>query len=324
VDDDCDGRLDENYVAQVSGVQISCGLGVCLNTQGTLACRNGSVLPACDPLPVSSPDTSCDGVDQDCDGRLDEAFTGVSSCGVGACARAGTRTCVNASLQDVCTAGAPIAERCGDGVDNDCDGRLDEGFEAIGAPCSAGVGECARAGVWQCNVPSGSLLCSAQQGNPSPEVCNGRDDDCNGVNDNDPTDAGDFCSNNTPNSTTLAANVCVGRRVCQGGSLVCAGSDPALRPPTGALVYMTYPAPPFTVSSVNNATCSNCAIISKIKYDVDPCENDGTKWICRNNPSYSVTRPWCTKTSNSVIKNPKCDKDSTICCNSAGQCEPDN
>jgi len=68
--------------------------------------------------------------------------------------------------------GAP--EVC-DGRDNDCDGLRDEGLGT--ATISCGLGACYRTvlacvnGVPQTCVP----------GNPSPEVCNGIDDDCDGI-----------------------------------------------------------------------------------------------------------------------------------------------
>jgi hypothetical protein len=64
-----------------------------------------------------------------------------------------------------------------DGIDNNCNGVIDEGFNN-GAPCSVGTGACYRQGVMYCGT------CSVQAGTPSPEVCNGIDDNCDGVVDN--------------------------------------------------------------------------------------------------------------------------------------------
>ncbi|MGV3625096.1 MAG: MopE-related protein, partial [Archangium sp.] len=82
----------------------------------------------------------CNGVDDDCDGQVDEniAFTpgeladagalpdGGCEVGVGACLRNGGLTC-NASGAAACnvTAGTPGTESC-NGVDDDCDGQVDE------------------------------------------------------------------------------------------------------------------------------------------------------------------------------------------------------
>ncbi|MFQ5876913.1 MAG: MopE-related protein, partial [Acidobacteriota bacterium] len=64
---------------------------------------------------------TCDGIDQDCDGAVDEDL-GFSTCGVGACTRA-VFNCIDGALQ-TCEPGEPAQEIC-DGVDNDCDGIVD-------------------------------------------------------------------------------------------------------------------------------------------------------------------------------------------------------
>ncbi len=73
-------------------------------------------------------------------------------------------------------------ERC-DGVDDDCDGAVDEGFE-LGQACDGGVGQCAAAGVWICDG-DGGRRCDAEVGEPVAEACNGLDDDCDGATDED-------------------------------------------------------------------------------------------------------------------------------------------
>ncbi|MDP1822440.1 MAG: MopE-related protein [Archangium sp.] len=71
------------------------------------------------------------------------------------------------------------AEVC-DGADENCDGRIDESFPEDGQPCPTGaLGECA-AGTRICTV--GTLACM-QSRPPTAELCNGRDDDCDGATD---------------------------------------------------------------------------------------------------------------------------------------------
>jgi len=63
-----------------------------------------------------------------------------------------------------------------DGLDNDCDGLIDEDlFDSCSSPCGKGLSQCVL-GTW--------LECDAPQ--PLDEVCNGLDDDCDGLVDNSP------------------------------------------------------------------------------------------------------------------------------------------
>ena len=71
-----------------------------------------------------------------------------------------------------------VAEGC-DAHDNDCDARIDESAMRV---CGSDVGEC-RTGVQGC-VEASWGPCEGEIP-PAPEACNERDDDCDGVTDDD-------------------------------------------------------------------------------------------------------------------------------------------
>jgi len=98
----------------------------------------------------------------------------------------GRLTCTGSPPQPTCVpVNTPGPEIC-NGLDDDCNGLVDEGLETScydGPAGTDGVGLC-RAGVSQCVQDSltGAYGMSACQGEvlPAPEVCNALDDNCDG------------------------------------------------------------------------------------------------------------------------------------------------
>lgn len=135
----------------------------------------------------------CDGVDNNCDGVVDEGFAQLSeSCtaGVGACARTGVYICADDHQDVVCSVvpGAPEDEICGDGVDNNCDGRIDEGeavdatiwFEDADGDTYGDDASTLRA----CEQPAGYVARGGDCDDSNPAVNPGADEVCDGLDNN--------------------------------------------------------------------------------------------------------------------------------------------
>jgi len=83
-----------------------------------------------------------------------------------------------------------LVERC-DGVDNDGDTEVDEDWPELGDLCGqwAGVGECIE-GRYVCGENRMGVVCEGEVG-PSAEICDGKDNDCDGIPDNASTEVCD-------------------------------------------------------------------------------------------------------------------------------------
>ncbi len=246
--------------------------GATCNTLGSLAgqcalgvvqCKNGGFV--CDGGKLPSAEV-CDNLDNDCDGVLNNGVSGTVPCNQGpgpggtwpggAC-KPGTLTC-GANSQETCLddQGQPVVvpsdEVC-DGVDNDCDGTIDEGIALSDLPCVADydktlypgertAGAC-KPGTYQCvqggNNGQQALTCVGGVG-PQPEICDGVDNDCDGLIDEEgaapdgitgtanPLDAtqllGGECTYGLDPATFKAA--CKpGAYACISGKFLCTGGD---------------------------------------------------------------------------------------------------
>src|SRR5262249_34418013 len=99
------------------------------------------------------------------------------------------------------------SEPC-DGLDNDCNGTIDDGFPDVGTACSVGVGECAASGVRVCAGEGTSTVCNALPGTPGPELCDGRDNDCDGATDEAFADLGQPCTAGVGDCARSGVRVC--------------------------------------------------------------------------------------------------------------------
>ncbi len=100
-----------------------------------------------------------------------------------------------------------------DGIDNDCNGMIDDGdLGGVGATCSSDVGEC-ESGVTEC--VEGQIICNGVL--PALEICDTLDNDCDGVPDNGNPGGGAFCG-------TDVGECVSGITTCVDGDVICVGN----------------------------------------------------------------------------------------------------
>lgn len=199
-------------------------MGIC--DPGMRTCIGGS-WGVCEGIVVPQPNEVCNGLDDDCDGEVDEGF-GQVTCGLGICEVA-QDACQN-GRPHTCVPGMPnpTGETC-DGVDDDCDGQVDEGCECqpnMTQPCytgplaTRGQGAC-KDGVQTCSSTGQWGECAGQV-LPSPDICDGVDNDCSVATADGSQDPGVGVACDGPD-----ADLCEdGVTVCSSGTISCSEVGP--------------------------------------------------------------------------------------------------
>lgn len=201
--------------------------GAC--TEGKQICTAAGIWPSQCAGEVKPSSEICDGKDNDCDGQIDNSFIEKDqSCVVqhlkGEC-QTGKYTACNKGSK-VCTSiVAPKAELCGNGKDDNCDGSVDENppcsckngetRECYTGPsstknvgvCKPGKQECKNF-TWQ--TCQGQIL-------SSKEICDGKDNDCNGKTDESFPEKGLTCKNPKALGECLVGTY----TKCQNGQKIC-------------------------------------------------------------------------------------------------------
>ncbi len=308
-DNDCDGAIDEEALVDFYADADGDGFGdpavttqSCSAPAGFVANNtdcddaNGAVYPGAPEV--------CDGIDNDCDGEVDEGvqitfYADADGDGFGDAA-ASTLACSapagfvtnNTDCDDADAAIYPGAPEVCDGADNDCDGQIDEGVQltfyadadsdGFGDPGNTALACSAPAGFVTDNTDCNDNNAAVYPG--APEVCDGVDNDCDGLADTlDP----DLIDNEAP-VITCPADIAVNNTTGQCGAVVtyaqpavtdnCGAVSPTLTSglgsgdffPVGA-TQVTYAA---TDQSGNSSSCSFTVTVSDVQAPALTCPAD--------------------------------------------------
>ncbi len=328
-DDDCDGRIDE-------GLTRSCGSGTCLGVETCVAGSYGG----CTAQPSTA--ETCNGLDDNCDGVVDGLTSAcsnmvtpggpatdnpggnpASACsmlGAACICRPGNRNCPpgGGGVFGACLGEqTPLTEVCNN-LDDDCDGRIDEGTG--GADCSTNCGT----GTTVCT--GGVLMCN-QMSEPDDDTCDGNDDDCDGNVDEDYMGGGE-CG---------VGAVCDGMEQCINGMIECIG-DPILPESCNCgdddcdtLVDEGSLCP-------SGASCVDCQCAFRCSPGEFPCPAGKTcndEGFCVADACFGVDCPpvngnaqTCVQMGNAGMCVNTCDTvtcgPGTVCVPSTGNCAPDD
>ncbi len=152
---DSDADVGERLEVVLRGT----GVDLCVDADGDTfgaSCRAGEDCDDNDSARYPGAAEACNGIDDDCDDSVDEDFPLGDPCGTtfprddgGSCVLDGVYACAPPEVGGViCNLESP-ADVC-DGVDNNCNGTVDDPFPQVGGVCYVPDGACRREGTLVC------------------------------------------------------------------------------------------------------------------------------------------------------------------------------
>jgi len=245
IDNDCDNLIDEG-IPTSSFFEDNDGDGFGDPNKPIVTCDTGMGLVKdnqdCDDTdPNINPNATevCDGVDNNCDGQIDEGTSAMNyyqdndgdgfgtGTAVMTCTPTATQVLQNGDCDDTDPSINPNATEICDGVDNNCDGQIDEGTSAMNYyQDNDGDGFGTGTAVMTCTPTATQVLqngdCDDTDPNINPnatEICDGIDNNCNNQidengsamayyndNDGDGFGAGTAVMTCTPTATQVLQN----------------------------------------------------------------------------------------------------------------------
>jgi hypothetical protein len=189
-DNDCDGFIDEDWTVGpgILGAACTVGAGAVCEAHGYWVCPEGGLgtEPVCSAVPYNVGVETCNALDDDCDGDIDEDVTQAcaSDCGTG------TETCV---------AGGWV----------DCDAPTPADFPNYGAPCDGLDADLCENGTYGCVAGPGFVCIEDPLGSIAEDCSTPEDDDCNGTNnDQDAVGCVDFYTDVDGDGFGVASTAC--------------------------------------------------------------------------------------------------------------------